>query len=75
MGSNLDNINIVELWEKFTLQPCNEEQDFFESGGNSLSAVDMVIEIQTKYKIEISLEQFMKDPSVTYLKKIIKNRS
>lgn len=58
---------INSLWEKFTLQPLQYEVDFFESGGDSLSAINMIVEIKKLFSIEISLEKFMKNPFISCL--------
>lgn len=67
-GPHFENTKkILYFWEKYTLQPADLKLDFFESGGDSLSAINMIFEIQKLYQIEISLESFMRNPTLQYL--------
>lgn len=58
---------ILSLWKKYTLLPFDSTVDFFESGGDSLSAIHMIVEIQKTYKVDISLENFMRTPTIQFL--------
>ncbi len=58
---------IFPHWEKYTLQAADLQTDFFESGGDSLSAINMIVELQKNFSIEISLEQFMRTPTLIFL--------
>lgn len=78
MSTNtLNTINhqeIEAIWNKYI--PVSEDQkgDFFECGGDSLSAVNLIVELHTKYSVDISLEQFMRNPTKEFLmSKIYKN--
>lgn len=68
-----NNKKLLSLWEQHTLQPANIEVDFFESGGDSLSAIKMIVEIQKLYNVDISLESFMRNPTVLFLFENIQN--
>lgn len=63
--------NILLLWEKYTLQPADESVDFFESGGDSLGAINLIIELQKLYRVEINLENFMRNPNIGFLCAVI----
>lgn len=58
---------IVPIWEKFTLRSMDRTVDFFDSGGDSLGAVSMIVEIQQHFKVDISLEKFMRSPTLDFL--------
>lgn len=58
---------ILPIWEKFTLSPMEKTVDFFDSGGDSLGAVNMIVEIQKHFKVDISLEKFMRNPTFDFL--------
>ena len=68
-----DNDKIIFLWEKYTLQPANKNSDFFESGGDSLAAINLIVEVQKLYNVEISLESFMRSPTIQFLYEKIKD--
>ena len=59
------------LWDKFTLKLDSRELDFFDAGGDSLSAINMIVEVQNEYGIQLSLEKFMSDPYLAALQDMI----
>lgn len=69
--SRKDKDDIISLWKKYTLQAVDENVDFFESGGDSLAAINLIIEIQKLYNVEINLENFMRNPNISFLYNII----
>ena len=69
----MDSEKIITLWTKYTLLSPSLEVDFFESGGDSLSAINMIVEFQKMFGVEISLENFMRNPSINFLLKTIEN--
>lgn len=60
-------MTILELWEKFTLKSADVNCDFFDSGGDSLGAINMIVEIQKLHGVEISVEKFMRTPTLAFL--------
>ena len=64
---------VLVIWEKFTLKPSDSDSDFFESGGDSLSAINMIVEIQKLFPVEISLEGFMRNPTLEFLLNAVQN--
>lgn len=66
---------IINLWEKYTLQKVNPDIDFFESGGDSLSAINLIVEVQKIYSVDISVEKFMLNPSISFLDKLINDKA
>jgi len=67
------NKELVKLWEKYTLQQANPNIDFFESGGDSLSAINLIVELQKQYPIDVSLEKFMRNPTIDFLQQATNN--
>jgi acyl carrier protein len=63
--------SILQLWKKYTLVNDDFNADFFDSGGDSLSAINMIVDLQKICHIEISLEQFMRNPTRQFLLDII----
>jgi hypothetical protein len=45
--------------------------NYFELGGDSLLATQIIYRIREKFKVEISLDNFFEDASVSTLSKII----
>lgn len=64
---------LTELWEKYTLEAAKPDSDFFESGGDSLSAINLIVDIKTKCQTDISLENFMRNPTLAYLQEQLKH--
>lgn len=62
---------LPELWERFTLQKTNPDIDFFESGGDSLSAINLIVELQKKFSVDVSLENFMRNPTLGFLQSLL----
>lgn len=62
---------LIALWEKHTQQPYSSEADFFESGGDSLSAINLIVDVQAECGGDISLEQFMRSPSLNFLESAV----
>ncbi len=58
---------ILPIWQKFTLKLADPTVDFFDSGGDSLGAINMIVEIQKHFTIDISLEKFMRNPTLQFL--------
>lgn len=58
---------LIELWKKYTIPPFSFEKDFFQSGGDSLSAINLIVDIQNTFATRISLEAFMRNPTIQYL--------
>ena len=67
-----DNSEFLEkqlllLWKKYTLETPNLEADFFESGGDSLAAINFIVDLRKIFHVDISLENFMRNPTITFL--------
>lgn len=71
IDNNIQTYNLAKLWEKYTLNSNDINADFFESGGDSLSAINMIVEIQNIYGLDVSLESFMRNPFLSFLYKAI----
>ena len=58
---------LTDLWKSILGRDVDPEADFFESGGNSLSAIRMIMAVQTTYNVELDLETFFEEPTVANL--------
>ncbi|MGE5343370.1 MAG: non-ribosomal peptide synthase/polyketide synthase [Candidatus Omnitrophota bacterium] len=59
---------LVQIWENFFgIQPIGVIDDFFELGGDSLKAMNMLTLVHQAFDIKISLEDFFKRPAIREL--------
>ncbi len=72
-NSNTDSIDeFKQIWlDVFGLKEINETDDFFELGGQSLLALQVISRIKDKLQITISLKDFLDNPTIEKLKKFI----
>lgn len=67
--------NIVKIWEE--LLECiisDESVDFFEMGGNSLMAIQLLTRIWEIHEVEINVIDFYENPTIIGICKIIAER-
>ncbi|WP_338871358.1 acyl carrier protein [Myxococcus stipitatus] len=62
---------LTELWRRLLKRDIALTDDFFEAGGNSLTALRMVMEVQKDYRVEIDVESFFESSSISKLADII----
>ena len=62
---------LLGLWTEILHKDVGTTDDFFEVGGDSLSAIRMIVEVQKTYKVEIEMETFFEVPSVERLANLI----
>ncbi|MCL5065279.1 MAG: condensation domain-containing protein, partial [Firmicutes bacterium] len=56
-------VELAEIWSRtLNVQDVDLSDHFFEVGGNSLKAVEMIMQIQVCFQVEISLRNFMEHP-------------
>jgi acyl carrier protein len=61
---------IVSMWEELLgVHPIGVENDFFESGGHSMMAVQLVSRIQRAFRIELPLAVIFECPTVAGIAK------
>ncbi len=63
---------LCALWGELLGQPqVGVHDDFFEAGGHSLSAVELVWRIQARYGVEVSLRALFQTPTVEGLARLL----
>jgi acyl carrier protein len=55
------------VWVRILGHPVGPDDDFFDSGGDSLTAIRMIVEVQQTYRVEIDVERFFEAPSISRL--------
>jgi acyl carrier protein len=65
---------LMGLWAQILRRDVGPNDDFFDVGGDSLTAVRMIVEVQKAYHVEIELETFFEAPSVEKLASLIVTR-
>jgi acyl carrier protein len=59
--------DIRVLWADIFGRPIGDEENFFAIGGDSLSAVNLVLALQKQRNVQIELEAFFADPTIAGL--------
>lgn len=64
--------NIQKLWkDDFQKEEIGAKDSYYELGGNSLSVINMLEEVGKQYKVDISLIDFMEEPTILALGKLV----
>ncbi len=58
---------LTDLWSTMLSKQPDTKDDFFELGGNSLTAIKMIMNVQSDLKVELAAETFLEDPSIENL--------
>lgn len=75
--SFIENIQerLKDIWKDILKKDCIEADDnFFESGGNSLESFNLISKIYSHTSVEISFKNFFNTPTIDYLAKEIKSK-
>jgi acyl carrier protein len=57
--------------EALEMSALDDEQSFFDAGGNSLSATRVVARLRQVFDIDLPLGRFFEDPSVAAVSKVV----
>lgn len=67
-------LDLWHLWRKILKVPQIGRNDvFFQIGGNSLSAIQVMVEIKNKYNVEIPLSLLLREPTIVVLADFLRN--
>jgi FkbH-like protein len=67
---------LVDLWRKtLHLEKISIYDNFFEIGGNSLLAVQLMFYVRETFQIELPLNQLLNVPTITDLARLIESKS
>lgn len=64
-------LDLTSLWRKLLSRDVGPDDDFFDSGGDSLRAITMIMEVQSTYGIELDVETFFEHPTIRRLADVI----
>lgn len=71
---NIIEERLVEIWEKILKQEnIGVKDDFFERGGHSLKAIEVIMMIQKEFNLSIDLYLFFENPTIEFLYSYIEN--
>ena len=68
-GMDIEAMDVREkvagVWKKaLKAEEVNPAVDFFDAGGRSLAAINMLAELQREFRVEIDLEAFFMSPTL-----------
>lgn len=70
--TNPIEIKLIDIWQNvFNVEYIGINDDFFELGGDSLKAIIVMDEINTYFNCNISIDKFLKNPTIYSLAKHI----
>lgn len=59
--------HLTDIWTKILKTEVNPNENFFDLGGNSLNGIQMIMEVQSAYDVELDLETFFEEPCIANL--------
>ena len=66
-------LKLVELWEKLLqVNPIGVEENFFDLGGDSLSAIDLVLSIEKAFQRSLPISVLLQYPTISKLAEILR---
>lgn len=66
---------IHNMWKEYLeVDESNSDGDFFELGGSSIVAYQMLADIESHFSIELDLEDMIENPTVTEMVKIVQKK-
>lgn len=64
------------LWEKaLQSKDAGKHDDFFEAGGHSLVAIELMHEIESKFKVQLPLSALFNNPNIEGLAKLVDGKA
>lgn len=67
---------ISSIWkESFGIDNIEPTDDFIQIGGHSLLALQILTSVKEKYSVNIGLQEFLENPTIENLNKIVSERS
>ncbi len=71
-----DKLKLLNIWkEVLSIDRLNNDERFYDCGGNSLKALLLKIKIQQYYGIELGIDKILSNPTINTLQQIIAEQS
>lgn len=64
---------VTQMWRDIFGRDVGDTANFFDLGGDSLTAVNFVITLQQRWNVRIELETFLADPTIEALVGLIRD--
>lgn len=64
---------LTDLWKTILAKETDAKSNFFEMGGNSLTALKMIMKVQADLNVELAAETFFEEPCIENLTTHIMN--
>jgi acyl-CoA synthetase (AMP-forming)/AMP-acid ligase II/acetyltransferase-like isoleucine patch superfamily enzyme/acyl carrier protein len=72
----VEHKTIAEIWEKLLhVSQAGVHDNFFVLGGDSLSTVAMIAEVESRFHVKIAVESFLKSPTIETLALLVEKKS
>jgi len=65
---------LLDIWSGLLGGDVSVNDDFFASGGSSMSAVRMLTRVLSQWETEIDLDRFFQEPTIRTLTDLLTNR-
>lgn len=63
---------LLDIWQKHLgVKQIKKNKDFYELGGDSLKAMTLVGQIHKQFKVEITIPEFLNQPTITAIAQLI----
>ncbi|HUE99712.1 MAG TPA: phosphopantetheine-binding protein [Anaerolineales bacterium] len=69
-------MQLVAIWEKLLkVKPIGVTDNFFEMGGDSLTAIDLILAIEKELQCKLPISVMFQSPTITGLAELLRNHS
>lgn len=71
-NSDIFDSDLIQLWRETLRDPMfKEDQDFFDAGGDSLSALELIGKIKEKFFLDLNVTVLFENPTIITFKKFL----
>jgi len=77
MKSDLNQLqaDLISIWKNILrIEDVSVKDDFFDLGGQSLAAINMIVELSQRHHVDIDFETFALNPTIEELCSLIANK-
>jgi len=66
---------LAEIWAAVLLTEVGPETDFFEEGGQSVAALQMITRVEEEYGLELSIRDIFESPTLGEFTEAVRARA